>query len=375
MDFSLSTEQELLLETARRYVGDNYSFEQRQKMLGGASPDARSIWNGMAELGLLALNVPEDYGGLAAGPLETMLVATALGEGLVVEPFISSAVLATRTIVALGSKQQCAEWLPRLASGELIAVLAHDTSGVEGRGEPAVRAEKVADGWRISGRQSVVYHAPLAELLLVTARTDEQRGSEIAVFAIPRSNVGVELDSYVTVDGQSAADIRFSAVEVNGSQRLGGDASMELGLVTAFGIAALCADTIGALDRTLAATVEYLRTRVQFGGPIGRFQALQHRVADMIGHIESARSMAHLATFRCTSPDLRERASALSAAKVVVGQAARFVGQQAVQLHGGMGVSDEVAISHYFRRLLANELRFGSTEAHLSRYAELMAEG
>lgn len=374
MDFSLTTEQDLLLETARRYVTDNYSFEQRRSMLAASGHDGRGVWRGMADLGLLALNVPEEHGGLAAGPLETMLVATALGEGLVVEPFMSSAVLATRTITGLGSERQRADWLPRLASGELIAVLAHDAVVADGHASFATRAEKTAGGWRLSGQKAVVYHAPLADLFLVSAQADDQRGSEIGLFAIPRDSAGLTLDSYVTVDSQVAADISLKDVQVEASNRLGSDASAELGAVAAFGLAALCADTIGALDRALAATVEYIRTRVQFGGPIGRFQALQHRVADMVGHIESARSMAQLASLRCTAPDLRERATALSAAKVVVGHAARFVGQQSVQLHGGMGMSDEVAISHYFRRLLANEIRFGSTEAHLSRYAELMTE-
>jgi alkylation response protein AidB-like acyl-CoA dehydrogenase len=369
VDFSFTDEQQMLLESTRRLVADHYSLEQRRHIMASAEGYSREVWQRFAELGLLALNIPEENGGLDGGPTGTLLVSMALGEALVIEPYLSSAVLGTRAIAQLASPAQRAEWLPQLAAGESIVVLAHEEAATR-HSSAAVetRATATGNGWLLRGRKAVVYHAPIANLLLVSARIEGAADRELGLFAVPRDSAGVKLHAYTTVDGQRAAEIALDGVKVLAASRIGGNVAAELPRVLDYGVAALCAEALGALDKLLAATIEYSRTRVQFGVPIGRFQALQHRMADMLTHVEQARSMAYLAASRCQSEDPAERAAALSAAKVIIGQAARFVGQQAVQLHGGMGVTDELGVSHYFKRLLAFELRFGSTDAHLERY-------
>jgi alkylation response protein AidB-like acyl-CoA dehydrogenase len=372
MNFAFTEEQQLLADTVRRYLADSYAFEQRKKVLASAPGHSPAVWQEFAQLGLLGLNVPEADGGLGGGAVETLIVAMALGEAIVVEPYLSSAVLATRAIAALGSAAQRAAWLGALAGGERIAVLAHDLAPAAPAG---VRAIAKGGGWRLTGSLPVVYHAPAADLFLVAASTGAAADEPDALFAVPRGAAGLKLAACTTVDGQVAADVSLADAAVTSDARFGGDARAALAAVVDFGLMAFCGEALGALDRCLALTVEYTRTRNQFGGPIGRFQALQHRMVDMLTHVEQARSLVYLAASRCGEDDAAERRSALSAAKVLVGDAARYVGQQAVQLHGGMGVSDEVSISHYFKRLLATEVRFGSSEAHLARYAGQMAVG
>jgi alkylation response protein AidB-like acyl-CoA dehydrogenase len=232
---------------------------------------------------------------------------------------------------------------------------------------------QAGDDWVLDGRLPVVYHAPAADMLLVAASTGVNAASTDALFAVPVGSPGVRMAAFRTVDDQCAAELVFDTVLVPKDGCLARDATEGLSAVVDFGLVGLLGEALGALDRTLALTVEYTRTRSQFGGPIARFQALQHRMVDMLMHIEQARSLVYLAASRCDSGGAEAREAALSAAKVLVAAAARFVGQQAVQLHGGMGVSDEMPISHYFRRLLAVELRFGSASAHLGRYAAGMS--
>jgi alkylation response protein AidB-like acyl-CoA dehydrogenase len=369
VDFSFADEQQMLLETTRRFVADHYGVEQRRAIMSTAEGYSSSIWRQFAELGLLGLNVPEEHGGLDGGSIGTLLVSMALGEALVVEPYLSSAVLATRAIAKLGSPAQRSEWLPKLAAGGLLAVLAHEERGTR-HSQSAIEthATSTGSGWILSGRKAVVYHAPIADLLLISARAEDAAGDAWGLFAVPRVSAGVKLQAFTTVDGQRAADVVLDEVKLDAAARIGGNVIAELPAVLDYGVCALCSEAVGVMDRLLAVTVEYTRARVQFGVPIGRFQALQHRMADMLTHVEQSRSMAYLAASRCESDAPAERAAAISAAKVVIGRAARFVGQQAVQLHGGMGVTDELPVSHYFKRLLAFELRFGSTEAHLERY-------
>ncbi len=373
MDFSFTDEQQMLLDSTRRLIAARYSLEQRRRILTSTQGFSREIWKEFGSLGLLALNIPAEDGGLDAGPIGTLLVSIALGEALVVEPYLSSAVLATRAIARLASPSQRQQWLPRMADGELIAVLAHEEPTTRHSGSSiCTQAQRAGDGWTLNGRKAVVYHAPLADLLLVSARTQAATGEEWGLFAVPRDSNGLKLHPFTTVDGHRAADVVLDGVEVHDGARIGGNVAVELPAALDYATAALCAEALGALDKLLAMTIEYSRTRVQFGVPIGRFQALQHRMADMLTHVEQARSMAYFAATRCELDDPTERAASLSAAKVIVGQAARFVGQQAVQLHGGMGVTDELAVSHYFKRLLAAATRFGSTETHLERYSQIM---
>jgi alkylation response protein AidB-like acyl-CoA dehydrogenase len=379
MDFTFSEEQQMLLETTRRFIAKDLGFETRRHSHDATADGfSRAAWQGFADLGLLALQIPEQDGGLGGTPVDTMLVMTALGEGLALEPYLASAVLATQAIAVLGNPEQRAALLPALAAGSSIAVLAHDEAATRFDWQ-AVTTRAVAHHgaqhgtYLLDGHKSVIAHGPSADILLVTARLAET--DTLAVFAVPSDSAGVHQSRYSTVDGVRASDIHLEQVRLPASALLDGTAGGVAGIAAALaavldiGLAAVCAEAVGALDRILAATVEYTRTRKQFGVPIASFQALQHRMADMVLHIEQARSMSYLAAVRCQEKDPAARGAALSAAKVVIGQACRFVGQQAVQLHGGMGVSDELDVSHYFKRLMAIELQFGSTDWHLERYA------
>ncbi|GIZ50010.1 acyl-CoA dehydrogenase family protein [Noviherbaspirillum aridicola] len=375
MDFTFTEEQQMLLDTTRRFVEKEYDFEKRRHIKDKTAEGySREVWQGLADIGLLALNVPEADGGLGGGPIETMLAMNAIGEGMLLEPFLTSAVLSTRAIALLGNEAQRAELLPALAGGEKIATFAHEEPQTRfDRMDIATRAWKVGSGYMLTGAKSVIAHGATADFLLVTARlANVGESGPLAVFCVPGDTAGVRRTAYKTVDGMPAADLRFEQVFLPSSALLGGvaDAEQAVADVLDFGLAAVCAEAVGALDKIQAATVQYARDRKQFGQPIGKFQALQHRMADMVLHNEQARSMSYLAAVRCTDTDLAQRRRALSAAKVVVGQACRFVGQQAVQLHGGMGVTDELNVSHYFKRLMAVELQFGSTDHHLELYAE-----
>lgn len=368
MDFSLTNEQQMLLEATRRFLAKDYDFAAREKIRHGEGFSA-AAWQGLSDLGLLALAVPEADGGMGGSAVDTMLVMTALGEALLLEPYLASAVLATSLIANTADATQREELLGPMMAGELIVVPAHDEASsrfdwrcIETRATPT------ALGILLSGKKTLVAHAASADLLLVSARMPDQ---SMALFGVPRKAVGVHLTSYRTVDGVPAAEVVLADVLLPVDARLDSAIDLEQALATVrdLGLAAVCAEAVGILDKLLAATVAHARERKQFGQPIGKFQALQHRMADMVLHIEQARSMSTLAAVRCTEPDLAARHAALSAAKVIVGQACRFVGQQAVQLHGGMGVSDELIVSHYFKRLMAIELQFGSTEQHLEAYA------
>jgi hypothetical protein len=266
--------------------------------------------------------------------------------------------------------------LSAMAAGEKIAALAHFESGA-GFDSQWVnsRARRQGESYRLDGHKAVVMHAGAADSLLVSARTSGEAGDAhgVSLFLVPRATPGLVLDAYPTIDGQRAADVYLEGVELPAGSRLGveGAALAPIEAALDIGLAALCADAVGVMQALVDATVEYVRTRQQFGQPIGRFQALQHRIADMVIHLEQARSMSYLAALRCTGKDVAERRRALSAAKTVIGQAARFVGQQAVQLHGGMGMTDELKVSHWFKRLTAAQLMFGDSDVHLQRFAAL----
>lgn len=357
MDFSFTEEQRQLEDTVRRFVAKDYAFEQRRAIPDSAAGWSREAWQALADLGLLALNVPEAHGGLGAGPVDTMLAMNALGPALPLEPYLASAVVATALL------RECppqAGLLAQMAAGERIVVLAHH----EPAGAATVCRPAETDFF-LDGRKCVVAHAAAADMLIVSARL----GDELALFLVPRDVAGLTLDSYPTLDGTRAAEVHLAGVRLPATTRLAaGQAALARALD--IGLAALCAEAVGIMKATLDATVEYLRTRQQFGQPIGRFQALQHRAADMLLHYEQAKSMSYLAAMRCTSKNAAERRRALSAAKVVIGRAARFIGQQAVQLHGGMGMSDELVVSHWFRRLTAIEIEFGDSDTHLQYFIE-----
>jgi alkylation response protein AidB-like acyl-CoA dehydrogenase len=378
MDFNLTKEQEQLSDTIQRFVAKEYAVERRKAILKSQEGFSREVWAKLGELGLLALQVPEEHGGMGAGAVEVLLTMNAIGKGLLLEPFLPSAILGTALVRELGSAEQQRSMLPRLAAGELIVVPAHVEAGARYDLERvATKATASADGFVLEGKKTVVLHAPAADLLIVSARSsgkvDDEAG--ISLFLVPRDAPGVSLQAYPTLDGQRAADVTLDAVRLPRSSLLGpeGGAFATLSAVFDLGLAALCAEAVGALQASLDATIAYTKTRQQFGQPIARFQALQHRMADMFIHVEQARSMSYLAAMRCTDPDAATRRRAVSAAKVLVGRACRYVGQQSIQLHGGMGMTDELLISHHFRRLAAIELSLGDTEHHLEQFVRSAA--
>lgn len=377
MNFAFTEEQRLLEETVSRFVARDYTFEKRRRIATSPEGWSREVWRSLADLGVLALNVPEEHGGLNAGPVETMLVMNGLGHGIVVEPFLSSAVLATWLIRLAADPIQQSELFPALASGEAIASVAHSEPGSRYElNRIATRAERTASGYTLNGRKVGVVYGAAADILLVPARTSGDVDTEegISLFVVRRGTPGLTAKEYTTLDGRRAAEVTLSNVAVSGDARLGPEGRAYPAIEHAYDIAlaAICAEAVGVMKSVLDGTIEYLRTRRQFGQPIGRFQALQHRAADMLMHHEQTKSMSYFAAIRCLDEDRLERRRALSAAKIITGRACRFVGQQAVQLHGGMGMTDELNISHYFRRLTAIELTFGDTDSHLDRFVGTM---
>jgi alkylation response protein AidB-like acyl-CoA dehydrogenase len=376
MNFEFSDEQRQLRDSIERFLTQQYGFDRFRAINSSAAGWDRGIWSKLAELGVLASNVPVEQGGLGFGPVETLAMMGACGRNLLLEPVLSSAVIATAALKRFNADAGAADLLGQLASGEKIAVLAHFES--ESRFDPqwvASIATRGGDDYVLNGHKAVVMHAPAADVLLVSARSggEPQEPAGISLFRVPLGTPGLTLQSYPTIDGQRAAEVYLDSVRVPAANRLGNEGAALPAIEAALdvGIAALCAEAVGVMQALVDATVKYVQTRQQFGQPIGNFQALQHRIAEMVIHLEQARSMSYLAALRCGEENATERRKALSAAKTVVGQAARFVGQQSVQLHGGMGMTDELIVSHWFKRLTAADLMFGDSQAHLQRFAAL----
>jgi alkylation response protein AidB-like acyl-CoA dehydrogenase len=369
MDFNFKEEQLQFADALKRWIARDYSFEARRAIVRSPEGVSGEAWDTLAELGMTALPVPEAQGGFDGGTVDMFVVMRELGRGLVVEPYFAT-VLGARFLKLGGAH---GDLLERVAGGELKLACAlgerqarHDFSDI------ATTARPDGDGWVIDGEKKVVIHGAAAGMLIVSARSaGAQRARDgISLFVVPADAPGVRVTDYRTLDGLHAADIHFEHVHVPASALLGAagqgwemlDASLD------YGATLLCAEALGAMEALFDATLEYLKTRQQFGAPIGKFQALQHRMADMVIHLEQARSMALLAAVKCGTSDADERRRVVSAAKYRVGQAARFIGQQAVQLHGGMGVTDELPASHYFKRLSMIELTLGDSDHHLARF-------
>jgi alkylation response protein AidB-like acyl-CoA dehydrogenase len=377
MDFTFTNEQQLLADTVQRFVREHYTFEARREILRSAAGWSREIWQELGGLGLLAINVPEEHGGLGAGPVETMLVMNALGAGLVLEPYLGAAVLTPSFLTKLDDAAASAELLPLIATGERIVIVAHQEPNARGElALVATRAERSGDGYVLQGKKSVIAHAPTADEFLVTARTSGKAtdAAGVRVFRVPRATEGLAVRAYRTFDGQCAADLEFERVRVPSENLIGAEADTLAALEAARHVAlsALCAEAVGIMKAVNDATLEYTKNRKQFGQPIARFQVLQHRMVDMFIHAEQATSMSYLAAIKCQDADVQERRRALAAAKTLIGQAARFIGQQAVQLHGGMGLTDELMVSHYFKRLTAIDLTWGDADFHLQKFAEAL---
>jgi hypothetical protein len=369
MDFRFSEEEQLLQDMVGQFVEREYSFEKRRAILESEDGWSRAIWSQLAELGLLGIDIAEADGGVDAGPVATMLVMNAVGAGLMLEPVLASAIVAPAVLRALDDAAPGRELLPAIAAGKTVVVLAHQEA--DARHAPsAVRTEarRRNGGYVLAGSKDVVAQATAADTLIVSARSVDD--DALALFRVPAQSAGLLLHAYRSLDGAPAADIELDGVELPADALLASGRDAENALERAYDSAlmAVCAEAVGAMNVVINITGEYLRTRRQFGRPIGRFQALQHRAADMLIHFEQARSISYLATLHCRSEDRRERQRALSAGKVLVGRACRFVGQQAIQLHGGMGMTDELNVSHYFKRLTAIEIAYGDSETHLDRF-------
>lgn len=362
MDLSYSEEQLLLRDSAERFLGGEYDFQRRQKIAASAAGWSEAVWGQFADLGWLALPFPEALGGLGGGAVELSLLMEAFGKSLVLEPYLASIVLGGGAVAAVGDSRQQQALLPGVAEGRIRLAFAHDGT---------TTALRQGSGWRLEGLKTNVLGAPAAHHLVVSAMVGERPGQ----FVVPASANGVSIESYTILDGSRAGDIRFSGVVIGNDALLGGseDASSAIEAVIDRAIIALAFDALGALTVLLDATVEYSKTRVQFGQPIGRFQALQHRMAEMAVLREEARAVALFAVLNADGP-LAARARAASAAKVKIGRAARFIGEQAIQIHGAMGVTEELNIGAYFKRILTFELLFGSIDRHLRRYAALARE-
>jgi pimeloyl-CoA dehydrogenase small subunit len=375
MDFDLSEEQRLLKESVDGLLGDAYDFDSRRKYMEEKGGWSKTIWNKFAEQGLLGLPFSEDDGGFGAGAVETMIVMEALGRALVIEPYLATVVIAGGLLRHGGSAAQKQAHIPSIIDGSKTFAFAQlEKNSRYDLFDVATSAKKKGEGWVIDGEKFVVLNGEGADVLVVTARTKGgQRDADgIGVFLVPAAAKGIARKGYPTQDGLHAADISFTGVEVGADAAIGNpENSLPLiERVADEARTALCAEAVGLMDESLQATVEYLKTRKQFGVPIGSFQTLQHRAADMFVALEQARSMSMFATMATDFENAKERATAVAAAKVQIGKSGKFVGQQSIQLHGGIGMTMEAKIGHYFKRLTMIENTFGDTEYHLRRVSE-----
>jgi pimeloyl-CoA dehydrogenase small subunit len=375
VDFDLSEEQRLLKDSVERLLADRYDFEQRKAYGSTAEGWSRELWSRYAELGLLGLPFAEAEGGFGGGPVETMIVMEAFGRALVLEPYLATVVLAGGFLRHAASAAQREALVPAIAEGRLILTFAHGERQARwDLADVATTAKRDGAGWVIEGEKSLVLHGDSADRLVVSARLGGARRDRdgLALFLVDGKAPGVSRRGYPTQDGQRATEVSLARVRVGAEAVLGepGAALPLIERVVDEAIAALAAEAVGAMAALHELTVDYLKTRQQFGTPIGRFQALQHRAVDMLIAVEQARSMAMLATMVADEADAAERAKAVAAAKVQIGRSGRLVGQQATQLHGGIGMTAEYKGGHYFKRLTAIDLLFGDADHHLRRVAE-----
>jgi pimeloyl-CoA dehydrogenase small subunit len=370
MDLDLTEEQRLLSETVTRFVADRYDFQSRDKYLREPQGFSRAIWSELAQLGLLALPFAEEDGGFGAGGIETMLVMQALGSGLVVEPYLTTVILCGTALRMAATPAQKSALLPGLVGGETFLSLAHAERCTPRHTLIDIRttAEQCNGGWVLDGQKIAVLNGDSADTLIVSART----GNDVTLFLIDAKAPGAHMRGRPAYDGGRIAEVRFSGVHAAPDAVLGRPGSGADILKTAIetATAALAAEAVGIMAEMLATTVEYLKTRRQFGVAIGSFQALQHRCVDMLIQVELARSMALFAAVSLALENPAERARNIAAAKVQIGRSGKFVGQQAVQLHGAIGITAEYKVGHAFKRLTAIDTLFGDANYHLDVLAE-----
>ncbi len=375
MDFALSDEQRLLRDSVERLFADHYAFDARKRY--GQEPGgwSRAMWKHYAELGLLGLPFDEKYGGSAGGPVEIMIVMENLGRALALEPYLATVVLAGGLLRLGGSDTMCVDLVPRIASGDLILAFAHaERQACYDLADVTVGARRDGSGFVIDGAKSLVLYGDSAGKFIVSARlAGGQRDRDgIGLFLVDAESKGVSTRGYSTVDGMRAAELSLASVRVGTDAAIGepGAAFPLIERAVDLSIAALAAEAVGAMAAMHELTVDYMKTRKQFGVAIGSFQALQHRAADMLIMLEQARSMAMLATMMAAEDDVRERRQAISAAKVQIGRSGRFIGQQAIQIHGGVGMTMEYSVGHYFKRVSMIDTLFGDADYHLGLLAQ-----
>ena len=377
MNFDLSEEQQLLAESVRRFVARDYAFEARKRILAAPEGMSAPVWQTFAEMGLLGLPLPEDAGGFGGGAVDMMSVMEAIGDALVVEPYLPTVGLGAQLVARAGSPAQRAAILPAVAEGKMKLAFASTEEGSRYDLERvATLARREGGDYVIDGAKRVVIGGPLADLIAVSVRTSGAQGDAhgISLLLVDAKSPGLAMTPYRTLDGLRACDLLFEGVRVDADARLGaeGEALPVIEAVVDYATALVCAEAVGAIRYANEATLEYLKARKQFGVPIGAFQALQHRMVDMTITYEQARSMASLAcTVVDAAPDAPERRRAVSAAKIKIADACRHVSQEAVQLHGGMGMTEELKVSHTFRRLTMIAQQFGDADHHLARFAAL----
>ncbi len=375
MDFSYTEEQTLLRNSVSKYLADKYPFDGWRKFTRSDLGRDPNHWKQFAELGLLAAPLPEAYGGLGGGAVDTQIVMEEFGKALVVEPYVSTVVIGGGFLKYGGNDAQKNEWLNKIAAGEtMIAFAFAEPKGRYNLADLTTTAKKQGSGFVLNGQKAVVIGAPWADQLIVTARTSggQRDKNGVSVFFVDKKAKGVSSRDYPTVDGLRASEITFENVELSAASLIG---PLDNGLplierVVDEAIAATCAEATGCMKVLVDTTVAYSKQRKQFGVPIGKFQVLQHRMVDMFVNYEQSVSITLMVTLKLAESEI-ERTKAASAAKVTIGKSGRFVGQQAVQIHGGMGMTDELNVGHYFKRLTMIDALFGSTDHHLKRFAAL----
>jgi len=389
MEFSLAEEQQQMQDSLRRYLEKSYTFDDHRAQLKSSDKSTGIHWQAFAEFGLLGIGIPDDCGGLGDTTSvsgegvfseDTMIVMASIGRSLMVTPYLATVVLCGSVLRQLKTNIDCAAALAAIAAGEKkMALATYERQGRYQLSHVATTATLTADGYILSGTKTVVIHGDVADSLVISARikntVSDKQG--IALFLVDKNTPGLTVRGYATNDGMSAADLSFAALHLPAAAMISDDGYPILERAIGYGIAALCAEAVGAMEALNEQTLEYSKNRKQFGVAIGTFQALQHRMVDMFIATEQARSITILVALKAGSRDDEqrddERRKVIAAAKALVGQSARYVGQQAVQLHGGMGVVDELAISHYFKRLTAIDMTFGDSHYQRGQLGELLA--
>jgi pimeloyl-CoA dehydrogenase small subunit len=374
MDFELSDEQRLLKDSVERLLADNYDFEARRKYAQEPHGFSSKLWRQYAELGLLALPFAEKYGGIDGGPVDSMIVMEAFGRALALEPYLATVVLAGSLLRLGGNERQRDLLLPKIGGGELLLAFAHaERQARYNLADVATTARRDGEHYLLDGAKTLVLHGDSADRFIVSARLASKQTdiAGLGLFLVDASAQGLSRQGYATIDGQRAAEVTLAGVRVSAADAIGepGNAFPLIERVADIAIAALCAEAVGAMAAMHELTVDYLKERKQFGVPLGKFQVLTHRAADMLVTLEQARSMAMLAAMTADEESADERRRAISAAKVQVANSGRSVGQQAIQLHGGIGMTMEYKVGHYFKRVTAIEKLFGDATHHLNMLA------